>query len=346
MRVLVSASAVLLSVLQLSRAVDVYLSPQPSFTSSSLHHARAALSRHLGLDVLEPLHDASNPQDNDQPFVGKGSRNALLLTVDEVDAKVILPPSLQPAFNLPALSPGHADSLSSVVSTYRHRAAHIFASIYDGAARPFELEAFFETAETPSFAAIELSRLSELRNAHGLDSSEYIQAALEIRQFLASANSDVFHLAILTFSAYPPHLNKREPQLRQTSQSPLPSSHPSPQEPIGAVSTCFTSVEACTNSTNSCSGRGQCQAATKSGRTCFVCACEVTRSGEGSKVKTDIWAGQSCERKDVSGPFVLLTGTVIVLLILVFGSVSLLSSVGNVELPSVLLATAVGVKKD
>ncbi|KAG6866230.1 hypothetical protein C0991_007255 [Blastosporella zonata] len=331
---LLAASAVLLSV----RAIDVYLGPSPpSFKGP----ATAALSRHLALDKLDPLPNL--PNYNQHSFVAEGATNALLLTIDQLDAHLVLPPSFKPAFNLPA--PPSLGSLSSVVSTYLHRAPHTFASIYDGDADPLELEAFFETAETPAFAALELSHLSKLRQSHGSDSSEYLLAAQKIRQFLADADPDALHFAVLTFSPSLSPYDKREPQL-QATQSPLPPSHPSPQEPIGAVSTCFTSPEACTNSTNSCSGRGQCMEATKSGRTCFICTCGATQSGEGSKVKTDIWVGQSCERKDVSGPFVLLTGTVIVLLVLAFGSISLLSSVGNIKLPSVLLATAVGVKKD
>lgn len=72
----------------------------------------------------------------------------------------------------------------------------------------------------------------------------------------------------------------------------------------------------------------------------------MTKTGKGSKVKTERWAGQSCERKDVSGPFVLLTGTVIAMILLVVGSVTLLYSVGDQALPSILLATSVSVKKD
>lgn len=41
-------------------------------------------------------------------------------------------------------------------------------------------------------------------------------------------------------------------------------------------------------------------------------------------------------------PFVLITGTVIGLILLIFGSVSLLYGIGDHELPSVLLGGAVG----
>lgn len=46
-----------------------------------------------------------------------------------------------------------------------------------------------------------------------------------------------------------------------------------------------------------------------------------------------------------SRPFVLLTGTVIVLILVVFGSVSLLYTIGDQALPSVLMGGVVN-KKD
>ncbi len=90
----------------------------------------------------------------------------------------------------------------------------------------------------------------------------------------------------------------------QESQVPFPL--PGPQQPIGAISTCFTSLDSCNNSTSSCSGRGQCSQASKAGRTCFVCTCGATTIGEGNKVKTTYWAGESCERKDISRYVIVL----------------------------------------
>ncbi len=47
-----------------------------------------------------------------------------------------------------------------------------------------------------------------------------------------------------------------------------------------------------------------------------------------------------------SRPFVLLTGTVVLVVLLVVGSVGLLYSVGDQELPSVLMGSAVNAKRD
>jgi len=189
-------------------------------------------------------------------------------------------------------------------------------------------------------------KLSELRQTYGRTSEQYSHTADNIRAFLKRAfNEHGLHVALVTFSP-PSHSHARREPSPQESQSPLPSDRPPPQEPIGSISTCFVTASACANETNSCSGRGQCVEATKSGRTCYICMCGVTKTGQGSQVKTDRWVGQSCERKDVSGPFVLLAGTVLVLVLLVFGSISLLSSVGGHELPSTLLATTVNGKRE
>jgi len=75
------------SVLQATQAVDVYLSPAPSHLRSTLspEDASAALSRHLGVEVFEPLRDASDLAHSDDYFVGQGGKNALVLTMDESD---------------------------------------------------------------------------------------------------------------------------------------------------------------------------------------------------------------------------------------------------------------------
>lgn len=73
----------------LSQAANVYLSPPPSESvrsSLSLADASAALSRHLGLEQFEPLLDASN-LGHEEWFVGQGSKNALLITLEESDVQ-------------------------------------------------------------------------------------------------------------------------------------------------------------------------------------------------------------------------------------------------------------------
>jgi len=83
--------------------------------------------------------------------------------------------------------------------------------------------------------------------------------------------------------------------------------------------------------------------ASKAGKTCFVCACNQTTTQDG---KTQTWVGEACERKDISGPFVLLVGSSIVLILLIAGSISLLAGIGDDKLPSTLTGGAVGAKNE
>jgi hypothetical protein len=85
------STAVVLLLVGLSRAVHVYLSP-PSVLPSSLNPEQAsfAISRHLGLEAFEPIDlpgKSFTDVFNEQQFVGRGSSNAVLLTMDEVVAK-------------------------------------------------------------------------------------------------------------------------------------------------------------------------------------------------------------------------------------------------------------------
>jgi hypothetical protein len=263
--------------------------------------------------------------------------------MEENLAKDILPLSLQPAFDLALPPHSSIDSLSSVVSTYLSRAAHSFDSLYPWSQLHTEedmdkLKFFFGQTESPAFAAIDLSNLYE---PYGTD-----PLLGKLRDFLHQViEDDSFNVAVLTHAVLShDSFLPRDEQPDQPGQKPFPQ--PSPQQPISAISTCFTTADACNNSTSSCSGHGQCVKATKAGRTCFVCSCGVTTTGEGGNVKTEYWAGQSCERKDISSQFVLFAGTGITILLLIVGAISLLYAVGDSPLPSTLLATAVVSKRE
>ena len=78
-----------------------------------------------------------------------------------------------------------------------------------------------------------------------------------------------------------------------------------------------------------------------------MCACSSTQSTDGrGRTKTTKWAGNACDRKDVSSEFVLLAGTAIGLILFVLGSVALLVAAGEQKLPSVLTGGVVASKKD
>jgi len=192
-----------------------------------------------------------------------------------------------------------------------------------------------------NFGAYELNGLKELAEQYGTESDSYQTAVKTLQAVMQSALSRTdLKLALLTF----PSSSTQNAKRADPPQSPLPPPLSKPAEPIDAVSTCFTTEEVCNNSTANCSGHGQCISATKAGKTCYVCACSASRDEKGRK---DEWAGIACERKDISGPFVLLGGTAVALIILVAGSVALLSGIGSHQLPSVLNGGAAGgLKKD
>jgi hypothetical protein len=229
------------------------------------------------------------------------------------------PTDLLSDFRQPSVTLSHSSSISSLstlISSYLHRASHVYSSIYTALSLPTShqprtldifaftqspateyfleelssLSSYLESPRTSKFGAWDITGLSQIAIAHGTNSEAYHTASRALRAVLSAAMQDNIKLAVLTYDS-PSVLSRRQPP-----QEPLPS--PSPQEPIGSISTCFASAEACGNATNTCTGRGECVQASKAGRTCFVCACVSTISDKGKK---ESWAGEMCERKDISG---------------------------------------------
>ncbi|THH28589.1 hypothetical protein EUX98_g5591 [Antrodiella citrinella] len=317
-----------------------------------------------------------------EPFVSKGMGRTLVIGVDNSgDMEDIIPHTLSLTFAASeSSSPSFSFSWSSLsLPTLVERATELYTSVWSSTALPqaysepkprrvldiFDLprsEAsasfladlgslveFIEwdevsVSDADAFGAFDLSSLKDLKTHYGLESEQYRAAASAIR---ATINSAMIHpnlkLVVISSPAQTTHHKRQQPP----SQSPLPVPSAPPQHPISGVSTCYTSLDACSNSTNSCSSHGQCVSASKAGKTCFVCTCTATKSINGNgKTKTTLWAGEQCERIDVSGEFVLLVGTVIGMILLVVGSISLLTGVGDEKLPQVLAEGNVPSKHD
>ncbi len=147
------------------------------------------------------------------------------------------------------------------------------------------------------FGAFHITGLRTIADAYGRESEQYTLAASSLTAALRSALGKKPHLNMVVFT-HPEttranagsHVEKRQ------DQSPLPS--PVPLPPVGSDALCFTSEEICSNSTDACSSHGTCVEAIRAGRTCFTCACEATLDSAG---RTQYWAGNKCERMDVSG---------------------------------------------
>jgi hypothetical protein len=127
------------------------------------------------------------------------------------------------------------------------------------------------------------------------------------------------------------------------------ASNSSDPEPLtGVPPRCYTSLDACTKETRSCSGHGKCYR--RSGPredddvspSCFACKCESTTEefleGEAKTpaIRTTYWGGAACQKKDVSGPFWLFAIFTVVMVGLVSWAIGMLFSIGEEKLPGVI----------
>jgi len=90
-----------------------------------------------------------------------------------------------------------------------------------------------------------------------------------------------------------------------------------PSQVVAAGKTCFSSLAHLNNATASCLGRGHgvrgiSTRANSDSNECWVCKCGVTEDDEGRRTS---WAGEGCEKKDLSGcvskPFLVLSGLIV-----------------------------------
>ncbi|KAF8550851.1 hypothetical protein OG21DRAFT_1499527 [Imleria badia] len=333
-------------------AATVFLNPPDSLPSRlSSQQANLVLAAHLGLEQFEVVNQPGqlNHLLREREFVGNGDQSALLLLVDEAYAHDVVPSTFKPSFSF---SESQSESLSSFLQTCSRRASHVYTYVASepsiptqGIPRTLDIfsaptpanEAFLAEISTlvnyldslpasDRFAALELTGIPKLVALYGRSSEQYTLATDTLRAAIAAALVDKsVRLALVT---YPPSTQRRSPLLADQSAKNTPS-----LGPVKGLSSCFSSFVSCTDATNDCSGHGQCTNTTRAGQECFVCACTTTVSEAG---KLQNWAGEMCERRDVSGPFVLITGTVITLILLMGGSVSLLYGINGQELPSIL----------
>ncbi|CAI6282570.1 unnamed protein product [Periconia digitata] len=121
--------------------------------------------------------------------------------------------------------------------------------------------------------------------------------------------------------------------------------------PLGILKTCYESQSKCVAATNACTGHGKCVnrngGKKERGFDCWHCACEAEvkmHDGKGMETgkKTVYWGGPACQKKDISTPFWLLTGTAVLLAFLISSGIGLMYSMGAEELPSVIGAGVSG----
>ncbi|KAL1887766.1 hypothetical protein Sste5346_010005 [Sporothrix stenoceras] len=123
--------------------------------------------------------------------------------------------------------------------------------------------------------------------------------------------------------------------------------------PAANIPGCFQSFNACVAQTNNCSEHGKCidKFAVNNGKgggasssksqegSCFVCHCfkSLNRPEDSpGGLSTTQWAGNMCQKQDVSVPFWLITGFTITIVGAVSFAIGLLFSVGEEKLPGVI----------
>ncbi len=140
------------------------------------------------------------------------------------------------------------------------------------------------------------------------------------------------------------------PAFRNKQVTVSNSSDNSTFEPItGVAPLCHSSLDACISATNNCSGHGSCFKKYGNAKdvgdgpsTCFTCGCLPTNvtfsyaAGAKKGWTLQYWGGSACQKKDVSGPFWLITIFSVVMIGLVGWAIGLIFSIGEEKLPGVI----------
>ncbi|KDN49246.1 hypothetical protein K437DRAFT_255377 [Tilletiaria anomala UBC 951] len=134
---------------------------------------------------------------------------------------------------------------------------------------------------------------------------------------------DVYHAAASSPAS--------SPYVPRGSAATLTTSTRSPNE-ADYAGKCFPNKSDLFKATAECSGRGDAVERNFAGRKCYRCVCRVIRTD----TSVTYWAGEACQKIDVSSPLILLASTTVVLLLLVAGSITYLFSEGNQKLPGTL----------
>ncbi|KAK4054069.1 hypothetical protein OIV83_001094 [Microbotryomycetes sp. JL201] len=230
-------------------------------------------------------------------------------------------------------------------------------------------------SESARVIALHIKGLAKVASAHSPSSDMYHRAATLLRQTLSATMSAVQRTSTdeptFVLLALPPYkqpwLAKRtnwlqpfqapsasyvrvaRPKLarsmtkkskRSTVFSPraAAAADRTPVPVVAQSRRCFTSEKELKNLTASCLGRGRAVKGITTrklddGAECWVCSCGTTRDDNG---KVQKWAGEGCEKQDLSSDFVLLFFSGLGLVLILVASVVLLYGVGNVELPGTL----------
>lgn len=166
---------------------------------------------------------------------------------------------------------------------------------------------------------------------------------------LSTASSESKQVTMVLLSS-PPNLDKslraRSLASKESSAKPVnPRFEQQNSIPWALAPICHASKSSCLEATNNCSGHGDCYKKSGSGEAtvndCYTCKCQETiiKKEDGTVQKVQ-WGGSACQKKDVSSPFFLIAGVIVIGVLAISTAISLLFMVGQDELPSVISAGA------
>ncbi|PWN97438.1 hypothetical protein FA09DRAFT_54227 [Tilletiopsis washingtonensis] len=259
----------------------------------------------------------------------------------------VVPAALRQTHTLPSAPSAHA--FDALFESYRSGLESFSVSASQGIDSLIALLHGEDTsAHEPSVEPLRFdAHLDELRASYGADSSAFAEAKASVsaalESLVAGAKAHAPNLAVVVlprreassgleardsldvFSTAP----RASRAVSDVEADPLLAKRPKESDYIGK---CFKSAKDLEKATAECSGHGKAVQTNHGARKCYTCQCKASKH----KGRTTYWAGEACQKVDVSGPFVLIASTVVVLLLVTLGSVYYLMAEGSAELPSVL----------
>jgi len=200
---------------------------------------------------------------------------------------------------------------------------------------------------------INLATLDGIYHKHGPRSPQYHTA---LKLYTPLVNTLQTHLAsqhIVTITTIPPasHQNSLSSLVARQVETSFGNEHSSPvlsatQNQHSIFGICHENENVCIQATNNCSSHGSCvESAASNG--CWACLCKpsIKTVGDGKGRQTTYWAGEQCQKKDISVPFHLFFWFTISLVLTIVLGVKLLWSVGDEEMGGVLGSGVTPIKK-
>jgi hypothetical protein len=179
-------------------------------------------------------------------------------------------------------------------------------------------------ALAPPIAFLRLSGLQEVRRRHGESSIQYRTSVRAIQELLGEVLKEggitgmetivigipgqLVHARLgkrTELSILSPFKTSEQSFIRRELIDRRRSIFGSQAIPIIPSSRkCFSTKAECLSASSDCNGHGQCvQGQKTSGGKCFVCACQ--KSSDVKTGKVTYWAGDSCQKQDISGSVIL-----------------------------------------